>query len=205
MEKCGHRSVIAYSARGYFCSMDDNLTMSLWRAVDQASVVLDVLVERRRNKQAAKRLLRKLLKRQMRPPRLILTDKVRPGPESVFGAASSAPSTPRGRSADHPGRRLRQTAAIARPLSPSTERDHPGMAAEIISERRARSNRNAGRHHRGFAGDFPRNPQSSYSTTHPDASPQALLQAANLTVPFASRTPQTGLVTAPLAILSCGY
>jgi len=33
------------------------------------------------------------------------------------------------------------------------------MAGEIISERRARSNRNAGRHHRGFAGDFPRNPQ----------------------------------------------
>src|SRR5207245_154552 len=32
------------------------------------------------------------------------------------------------------------------------------MAGEIISERRARSNRNAGRHHRGFAGDFPRNP-----------------------------------------------
>jgi len=33
------------------------------------------------------------------------------------------------------------------------------MAGEIISEHRARSNRNAGRHHRGFAGDFPRNPQ----------------------------------------------
>jgi hypothetical protein len=30
---------------------------------------------------------------------------------------------------------------------------------EIILERRARSNRNAGRHHRGFASDFPRNPQ----------------------------------------------
>jgi putative transposase len=29
----------------------------LWRAVDQAGVVLDVLVQRRRNKQAAKRLL----------------------------------------------------------------------------------------------------------------------------------------------------
>src|SRR6516165_1635128 len=39
-----------------------------------------------------------------------------------------------------------------------TERHHPGMAGEIISERRARSNRNGGRHHRGFAGDFLRNP-----------------------------------------------
>jgi len=34
------------------------------------------------------------------------------------------------------------------------------MPGEIILERRARSNRNAGRDHRGFAGDFPRNPQS---------------------------------------------
>jgi hypothetical protein len=32
------------------------------------------------------------------------------------------------------------------------------MPGEIISERRATSNRNAGRHHRGFAGDFLRNP-----------------------------------------------
>ena len=32
------------------------------------------------------------------------------------------------------------------------------MPGEIISERRATSNRNGGRHHRGFAGDFLRNP-----------------------------------------------
>jgi hypothetical protein len=37
----------------------------LWRAVDQTGIVLDVLVQRRRDKQAAKRLLRKLLKKQM--------------------------------------------------------------------------------------------------------------------------------------------
>src|SRR3954453_14551095 len=40
----------------------------LWRAVDQTGIVLDVLVQSRRDKQAARRLLRKLLKRQMRPP-----------------------------------------------------------------------------------------------------------------------------------------
>src|SRR3979490_2781529 len=39
----------------------------LWRAVDQAGVVLDVLVQSRRHKQAPKRLLRKLLKRQTAP------------------------------------------------------------------------------------------------------------------------------------------
>src|ERR671914_1589569 len=35
-------------------------THYLWRAVDQHGVVLDVLVQSRRNKKAAKRLLRKL-------------------------------------------------------------------------------------------------------------------------------------------------
>src|ERR1043165_8545233 len=48
----------------------------LWRAVDQDGVVLDVLVQSRRDKKAAKRLLRKLLKRQMRPPRVMVTDKI---------------------------------------------------------------------------------------------------------------------------------
>src|SRR3954464_823502 len=48
----------------------------LWRAVDQDGVVLDVLVQSRRDKQAAKRLLRKLLKRQCRTPRVMVTDKL---------------------------------------------------------------------------------------------------------------------------------
>jgi putative transposase len=48
----------------------------LWRAVDQAGMVLDVLVQRRRDKRAAKRLLRKLLKRQCRAPRVMVTDKL---------------------------------------------------------------------------------------------------------------------------------
>jgi len=54
----------------------------LWRAVDQAGVVLDVLVQRRRDKRAAKQLLRKLLKRQMRSPRVMITDKL-----ASYGAA----------------------------------------------------------------------------------------------------------------------
>jgi putative transposase len=54
----------------------------LWRAVDQTGIVLDVLVQRRRDKQAAKRLLRKLLKKQMRPPRVMITDKL-----ASYGAA----------------------------------------------------------------------------------------------------------------------
>ena len=54
----------------------------LWRAVDQTGIVLDVLVQRRRDKQSAKRLLRKLLKKQMRLPRVVITDKL-----ASYGAA----------------------------------------------------------------------------------------------------------------------
>ena len=54
----------------------------LWRAVDQDGLVLDILVQSRRDKPAAKRLLRKLLKQQCRPPRVLITDKL-----ASYGAA----------------------------------------------------------------------------------------------------------------------
>jgi putative transposase len=41
----------------------------VWRAVDQDGSVLDILVQSRWDKRAAKRLFRKLLKRQCRAPR----------------------------------------------------------------------------------------------------------------------------------------
>jgi putative transposase len=53
-----------------------------WRAVDQHGVVLDVVVQSRRDKKAAKWLLRKLLKRQCRASRVMITDKLR-----SYGAA----------------------------------------------------------------------------------------------------------------------
>ncbi len=49
----------------------------LWRAVDQDGFVLDILVQSRRDKKAAKRLFRKLLKKQGRAPRVLITDKLR--------------------------------------------------------------------------------------------------------------------------------
>jgi putative transposase len=54
----------------------------LWRAVDAEGYVLDVLVQGRRNKKAALRLIRKLLKRQGIAPRVMITDKLR-----SYGAA----------------------------------------------------------------------------------------------------------------------
>jgi putative transposase len=48
----------------------------LWRAIDQHGIVLDILVQSCRNAKAAKRLLRKLLKKQGAAPRVMITDKL---------------------------------------------------------------------------------------------------------------------------------
>ena len=49
----------------------------LWRAVDQNGHVLDILVQSRRNRQAAKRFFRKLLKGLRYSPRVLITDKLK--------------------------------------------------------------------------------------------------------------------------------
>src|SRR6202022_2066120 len=49
----------------------------LWRAVDQDGEVLDILVQSRRNKKAAKKFFRKLLKQLRYVPSLIITDKLK--------------------------------------------------------------------------------------------------------------------------------
>ena len=54
----------------------------LWRAVDQEGYELDILLQSRRNKKAAKRFFRKLLKGLHYVPRVIITDKLK-----SYGAA----------------------------------------------------------------------------------------------------------------------
>jgi putative transposase len=54
----------------------------LWRAVDQHGNVLDILLQSRRNKQAAKKFFRKLLKGCQYVPRVLITDKL-----ASYGAA----------------------------------------------------------------------------------------------------------------------
>jgi putative transposase len=49
----------------------------LWRAVDQDGSVLDILVQSKRDAKAAKRFLVKLMKKQRRVPRVLVTDKLR--------------------------------------------------------------------------------------------------------------------------------
>src|ERR1700677_910971 len=48
----------------------------LWRAADRDGFVLDALVQSRRDRRAAERLLRKLIRKQARAPRVLVTDKL---------------------------------------------------------------------------------------------------------------------------------
>jgi hypothetical protein len=57
-------------------------TVYLWRAVDDEGEILDVLVQHRRDKAAALKLMRKLLKKQGAAPAVVVTDKLR-----SYGAA----------------------------------------------------------------------------------------------------------------------
>ena len=60
--------------------------MHLWRAVDSEGEVLDVLVQRRRDKRAALKLMRKLLRKQGFAPTETTTDRLR-----SYGAAFTEP------------------------------------------------------------------------------------------------------------------
>jgi putative transposase len=54
----------------------------LWRAIDQDGNVLEILVQNRRDKAAARRFFRRLMKKTCAVPRVIVTDKLR-----SYGAA----------------------------------------------------------------------------------------------------------------------
>ncbi len=56
--------------------------MYRWRAVDADGNVLDILVQNRRDKAAARRLFRRLLKKTRTVPRVVVTDRLR-----SYGAA----------------------------------------------------------------------------------------------------------------------
>lgn len=65
----------------------------LWRAVDQDGDTIDILVQKRRDKAAAKRFFRKLLKGHRQSPARMITDKLK-----IYSAAYREvfPSVPYG-------------------------------------------------------------------------------------------------------------
>ena len=87
--------------------------MYLWRAVDCEGEVLDLLIQSRRNKTAALKLMRKLLKAQGFAPAAVVTDKL-----PSYGAALSDLGMQgkhiTGRRSNNPGRELSPAGSAAR-------------------------------------------------------------------------------------------
>src|SRR6476619_5845728 len=80
--------------------------MYLWRAVDAEGEVLDCLVQSRRNKRAALRLMRKLIRKYRMVPSKLVTDRL------PSYAAAKAELRPRERLAtEQPGRELARPSA----------------------------------------------------------------------------------------------
>jgi putative transposase len=137
----------------------------LWRAVDQHGVVLDILVQSRRNTKAAKRLLHKLLKRQCRSPRVMITDKL--------------PSYAAARRAVMPGVEHRQHNG----LNNRAENSHqPTRRRERIMKRF----KSAGQAQRVLSvhdqfGNLFRRPANTNAADHRKARAQAFLTWANVT------------------------
>jgi putative transposase len=91
----------------------------LWRAVDQERFVLDVLVQSRRDRKAAKRLFRELLKKQGRAPRVLITDKLK------SYAAAKRQIMPRGRAP--PAQGPQQQGGEFPPTDPTARADHEAL------------------------------------------------------------------------------
>ncbi len=68
--------------------------MYLWRAVDHEGEVLDMLVQRRRDTQAALRLMRKLLKKQGFAPKLLVTGATARAQDAAVQVSSIRPALP---------------------------------------------------------------------------------------------------------------
>ena len=81
----------------------DGRMVYLWRAVDAEGEVLDVLVQSRRNKHAAMKLMRQLLKKYAFVPERLVTDDLR-----AYGAAFQGGATSAGDGKDNRGENSHQ-------------------------------------------------------------------------------------------------
>lgn len=101
----------------------------LWRAVDQEGNTLDVLVQSRRNKKAARRFFTKLLKGLCYVPRVLVTDKLK------SYAAAKADILPGGEHRPHKG--LNNRAEVSHQPTRQRERQmrrykSPGQAQRFL-------------------------------------------------------------------------
>ena len=123
----------------------------LWRAVDQDGYVLDILVQSRRNKRAAQRFFRKLLKGLCYVPRVIITDKLK------SDEAARKELMPGVEHRQHKG--LNNRAELSHPPTRQRERPmrrfkSPGHAQRFLSAHDPINNHFCPRRHRMAAVDY---------------------------------------------------
>jgi len=123
----------------------------LWRAVDQDGYVLDILVQSRRNKRAAQRFFRKLLKGLCYVPRVIITDKLK------SDEAARKELMPGVEHRQHKG--LNNRAELSHPPTRQRERPmrrfkSPGHAQRFLSTHDPINNHFRPRRHRMAAVDY---------------------------------------------------
>ncbi len=109
--------------------------MFLWRAVDDEGEVLDMLVQERRNKGAALKLLRKLLKNQGVRPEAIVTDKL---------ASYRAAARDLGLTARHSREECARTIGPKTPICRSADRPSASSGPRPIGRGRPRPPRRDG-------------------------------------------------------------
>src|SRR5215204_3525459 len=129
--------------------------MYLWRAVDAEGEVLDVLVQARRDKAAARKLMRKLLKKHGTAPTEWVTDKYR-----VYGSVLKelgTPAVPRhGQAFQQPSRELARPDPTARTQAAKVQVARIGAAVPLPSRRHLqRLQRRPSPHHRSNASALP--------------------------------------------------
>ena len=115
----------------------------LWRAVDDEGEVLDLLVQRRRNKAAAEKLMRNLLKRQGFAPDVLVTDKLRSYGGKVRDRIVGAPLA--GIASEQSGRELASADTTARAQDAAFQIARISPALPVHSSRRPK-NFNVQRH-----------------------------------------------------------
>ncbi len=109
----------------------------LWRAVDNEGEVLDFLVQRRRDAKAARRLMKKLLKKQGFAPSRVVTDKLRSYPPA-FRAIGLAAKHDRGLRANNRAENSHQP--VRRRERKQQRFKLPGSAQRFLSVHSATSN-----------------------------------------------------------------
>ncbi len=102
----------------------------LWRAVDNEGEVLDFLVQRRRDAKAARKLMKKLLKKKGFAPTRIVTDKLRSYP-SAFRAKDLAAAHDRGLRANNRAENSHQP--VRRQERKQQRFKSPGSAQRFLS------------------------------------------------------------------------